>query len=185
MLRNAIVIVIVAITAGLYAFRDYSKPRALEPTLTAKFMPVPSPLNGGSSVPEPQQHGGMPPWNDNEKIYQNGRNSIRKSTMNGLDKAWSTFCQPEGRQRLAQSVSYYFEMRGNQEESYQKRWGDDGRNYIAREWSTSDDARIQRLVQEHYERGYLKIADFRPFIAKRIEPLLKDVRVPRNDPCAS
>ena len=183
MLRNAIVIV--AIAAGLYAFWDYSKPRALEPTLTAKFRPVPTPLDPGSSVPEPQQHGGVPPWNDNEKIFQTGRNNIRKSAMNGLDKAWSTFCGPEGRQRLAHSVNYYFEMRGNQEESYQKRWGDDGRKYIAKEWATSDDARIQRLVQEHYERGYLKLADLRPLIAKRVEPLLKDARAPRGDPCAS
>lgn len=183
MLRNAVIVV--AIALGLYAFWDYSKPRPLQPTITAKFMPVPSPLSGGSSVPEPQQHGGMPPWNDNEKIFQTGRNSARKQTLAGLDKAWSTFCLPEGRKQLGSAVSYYFEMRGNQEESYPKRWGDDGRKYIAKEWATSDDARIQRLVQEHYERGYLKLADLRPFIAKRIEPLVKDLRVTRSDPCAS
>lgn len=183
MLRNAVIVV--AIALGLYAFWDYSKPRPLQPTLTTKFSAVATPLNGGSSVPEPQQHGGVPPWNDNEKIFQNGRNSARKQTLAGLDKAWSTFCQPEGRKQLGSAVSYYFEMRGKQEESYPKRWGDEGRKFIAKEWSTSDDARIQRLVQEHYERGYLKLADLRPNIAKRIEPLVKDLRVPRSDPCAS
>lgn len=184
MLRN--VIIAVAIAAGLYAFWDYSKPRPLQATVNAKFSAVPTPLDGkGSSVPEPQHNGGGPPWNDNEQIFQKGRDRIRKSTLTGLDKAWSTFCQPDGRKQLGSAVSYYFEMRGNQEESYPKRWGDDGRKYIAKEWSTPDDARIQRLVQEHYERGYLKLADLRPFIAKRVEPLVKEVRAPRGDPCAS
>lgn len=176
MLRNAIVVI--AIAAGLYAFWDYSKPRALEPTLTTTFSQV---RPGG---PEPKYNEGQPPWNENEKIFQNGRNNIRKSTLTGLDKAWSTFCEAEGRKRLASAVSYYFEMRGNQEQNYAKRWGDDGRKYIAKEWSTSDDQRIQRLVQEHYERGYLNLADLRPTIVARMSPLLKDTRV-RGQPCSS
>ena len=67
---------------------------------------------------------------------------------------------------------------------YPTRWGDAGRDYIAKQWSTSDDQRIQRLVQEHYERGYLNLRDLKPYIVEQISPLLKDTRV-SGQPCAS
>jgi hypothetical protein len=182
MLRNAIVVV--AIALGLYAFWDYSKPRALEPTLSTKWTPAPSPLDPRSSIPEPKHNGGVPPWNENEKIFQNSRNLMRKSVMRSLEQPWGSFCEGDGRKRLDQAVTSYFERFSDEREKYAKRWGDDGRQYIAKEWSTPDDQRIQRLVQEHYERGYLNLADFRPTIAARMSPLLKDSRV-GGQPCRS
>jgi len=82
MLRNAIIAV--AIALGLYAFWDMSKVRPLEPTLSTKWSPVLRP----GEVPEPQHNGGLPPWNENEAIFQNARNHVRKSTLEGLDRAW-------------------------------------------------------------------------------------------------
>ncbi|MGB7256561.1 MAG: hypothetical protein WBD48_00615 [Pseudolabrys sp.] len=129
-------------------------------------------------------NGGVPPWNANEPIFQEGRDRARASALRGLDQAWSTFCNSEGRKKLVSAVSYYFEQRGNQENSYPARWGKEGRDYIVREWSTSDDRRIERLVQDLYRRGYLRLADLRPFIANRVMPLLKDTHV-IDAPCKS
>jgi hypothetical protein len=68
------------------------------------------------------------------------------------------------------AVSNYFEQRGNQQESYSKRWGKEGSDYITEQWSTPDDARIERLIEELYGRGYLRLGDFQPYIATRIAP---------------
>lgn len=129
-------------------------------------------------------NGGVPPWNANEPIFQHGRDLARASALRGLDQAWSTFCDTEGRKTLVGAVSYYFEQRGNQEKSYPERWGKEGRDYITHEWSTADDRRIERLVQDLYRRGYLRLADLRPFIASRVTPLLKDTHV-IDTPCKS
>jgi hypothetical protein len=87
-----------------------------------------------------------------------------------LDQAWSTFCDQTGREKFVNAVSNYFEQRGNQQESYSKRWGKEGSDYITEQWSTPDDARIERLIEELYGRGYLRLGDFQPYIATRIAP---------------
>ena len=133
-------------------------------------------------VPDPQYNGGAPPWNENEKIFKRGRDLTRKSTMESLDQAWSTFCTPEGQAKLATTINYYFEKRANEEASYTKRWGNEGRDYIKKEWSTADDNRIERLMTETYERGYLDLASIWPDTRKHIAPLLKDSRV-TGQPC--
>ena len=132
--------------------------------------------------PEELPNGGVPPWNAGEESFQNGRNQIRKSTMRGLDQAWSTFCDAKGRQQLVDAVAYYFGQRSQQEKSYPAKWGKEGRDYIDKQWATADDQRIERLVQELYWRGYLNPHDLRPSIAERIAPLLKDTRV-MAEPC--
>jgi hypothetical protein len=45
-----------------------------------------------------------------------------------------------------------------------------GSDYITEQWSTPDDARIERLIEELYGRGYLRLGDFQPYIATRIAP---------------
>lgn len=132
---------------------------------------------------EPLPNGGVPPWNAHEDIAQRNRDSLRKSTQRSLDQAWSTFCDAKGRQNLIGAVSGYFSQRGLQEKSYPERWGKDGAEYIAQQWSTADDQRIERLVRELYWRGYLVPAELKPAIAARIAPLLQDTRV-IDAPCA-
>jgi hypothetical protein len=136
-----------------------------------------STLDSGEAVGD-----GVPPHNANENIFKKNRENVRNSTMKGLDKAWSTFCTADGRRKLANTLAHYFERRGNEEDSYAKRWGKDGKAYIEKEWSTPDDNRIERLVSETYERGYLDLASVKPFLAARMAPLLKGVRV-RGEPC--
>lgn len=137
-----------------------------------------------TAQPSPRPNDGVPPWNANETAFQNVREGARKSALRGLDRAWSTYCTPAGRKILVDALSYYFEHRRQQEVSYPKRWGEEGRVYIEREWSTPDDRRIERLVAETYERGYLDLASLKPHLAKWIEPLLKDTRV-QAQPCKS
>jgi hypothetical protein len=154
---------------GILLAWDFTKPRH-------KQVRVPE-------VATPQgPNGGFPPWNANETGFRYVRDSVRKSTLSSLDQPWSTFCQPEGRKRLASSLKEYFWQRGGQENSYPARWGGVGRAYIAREWSTADDQRIERLVEELYWRGYLDLRSLDRLTAEMIIPLVKNTRV-MTQPC--
>ncbi len=44
-------------------------------------------------------------------------------------------------------------------ELHPKYFGELGAAYIAKQWSSTDDQRIDRLTQDAYARGYLKPAD--------------------------
>lgn len=155
---------------GILVIWDFTKPRI------PRDLPEPPPYR------EERPNGGVPPWNANEPIFQNGRDLTRKSTLRGLDQAWSTFCDQKGREKFVNAVTNYFEQRGNQQESYSKRWGKEGRDYTTEQWSTPDDARIERLVEELYGHGYLRLDDFRPYIADRITPHVKETPV-TGQPC--
>jgi hypothetical protein len=168
-LRNYVLPALLMI--GILVAWDFTKPRF--PAHFAELTPEQT---------SDQPNGGVPPWNANEKILQNSRDLNRKSTLRGLDQAWSTFCTREGRKNLGDTLTAYFGRRQQEESSYQKRWGDAGRDYIAKQWTTADDLRIERLVQETYERGYLDLHDLKPYIADRMSPLLKDTRVTAQ-PC--
>ncbi|HZL32262.1 MAG TPA: hypothetical protein VFC54_14550 [Pseudolabrys sp.] len=156
----------------------------LEPSdLMPTFHAVPSKLARGSKdMPQEAMGDGVPPNNANENIFQKSRDSTRTSTMKSLEKAWSTFCTDTGRRQLAQALNHYFEQSGNQIESYSKRWGKEGHDYIAAQWSTTDDHRIERLVSETYERGYLDLSSVSRTTAGRMAPLLQGVRV-QGQPC--
>lgn len=155
---------------GILVAWDLTKPRM------PKQWPEPTPHV------EERPNGGVPPWNANESIFQHGRDLTRESALRGLEQAWSTFCNPKGREKLVNAVTHYFEQRRQQEKSYPARWGKEGQDYIARQWGTAHDARIERLVEELYGRGYIKLADLRPHIAEGIAPLIRNTRVV-GDPC--
>jgi hypothetical protein len=167
-LRSYVIPALVLI--GILVAWDFTKPRM-------KYAPDPAPYV------EERPNGGVPPWNAHESLFQNGRDLARKAALRGLDQAWSTFCDLQGREKNVRAITYYFEQRRNQEESYPKRWGQVGRDYITQQWSTPDDARIERLVGELYERGYLRLGDFRPSIAERIAPLVTNTPVTER-PCS-
>src|SRR6267154_2736163 len=113
-------------------------------------------------------YGPPPPRNANEPIFQDGRRIVRESTLKSLDRPWSGFCQPEGRRALISSVNYYYEQRGLQEESYPRRWGDTGKNYITREWGTTEDRRIEQQIKDMYYRGYLDPKSLNANVARRV-----------------
>jgi hypothetical protein len=150
---------------------DFTKPRnpgQVDAPLTAR--------------PTDRPNGGVPPWNANEILFHNSRDEARRSALRGLDRAWSVFCTPAGRKKLAETLTSYFRQRRQEEVSYPKRWDDQGRDYINQEWSTSDDRRIERLVTEFYERGYLDLGSLRPYVVEYLAPLLEDTHV-QEQPC--
>jgi hypothetical protein len=155
------------------------KPYASLPT----FHSVQTQLSRGSRGASNEAVGdGVPPNNANENIFKRNRDNTRRSTMKGLEQAWSTYCTPSGRKKLARALSNYFEGRGNEIDSYSRRWGKDGRDYITAEWSTTDDHRIERLVAETYERGYLDLSSVRRSTVERMMPVLKGIQV-QDQPC--
>ena len=56
-------------------------------------------------------------------------------------------------------------------------YGKAGADYIATQWSKSDDQRIERLTQEAYAKGYLKPSDFTGVAAKMVATVIKNERV--------
>jgi hypothetical protein len=99
------------------------------------------------------------PLDSNETFMVSARSSQRKDAMAALDLPWRSRCGEDRRQFISGINEYYFH-RQNQTERYPEIHGKLGANYIAGQWSTGDDQRIDRLTQEAYARGYLKQADF-------------------------
>jgi hypothetical protein len=129
------------------------------------------------SEPKWQTTDPPPPNNKNEEIAKRGRDYARESTLRALNQSTFDLCQRDGVKQVSSAVTHYFGQRLDQERSYEELWGNVGRSYIRREWSTSDDSRIERLIQENYERGYLNLATLRPKIAKRVSEVVAGSRV--------
>jgi hypothetical protein len=167
MKSTGIPLVIIVTLLGAW---EYSKPRypKIDESSVLKSVPADPP----------------PPRNANEGLFQDVRRTQRASALQTLERPWASHCLDSGRKRLASSLGEYFWNRSAQEKSYPARWGDVGRDYITREWSTTDDKRIERLTQELYERGYLDLRDLRPYTADYIAGLLKGIRVTAR-PCTS
>jgi hypothetical protein len=115
-------------------------------------------------------------FGDNEKYAVESRLSQRKSAMAALDLAWSSRCG-EGRKRFISGINEYYYHRQNQTERYPEIHGKPGADYIAAQWSTADDQRIDRLTQEAYARGYLKPSDFDGVARKMVASVVKSERV--------
>ena len=158
------------IIVALLGAWEYSKPRY--------------PRIDESSVLKPVTADPAPPRNANEGLFKDGRRMQRASALKTLEQPWGRHCLESGRERLASSLGEYFWHRNGQEKSYPARWGDVGRDYIKREWSTTDDKRIERLTQELYERGYLDLGALKPYTAEYIAGLVKGLRVTAQ-PCKS
>ena len=74
-------------------------------------------------------------------------------------------------------LGHYYYHRQNQTERYPETYGQLGADYIAKQWSTTDDQRIDRLTQDAYARGYLKPADFEAVAGKMVATVVKNERV--------
>jgi hypothetical protein len=107
----------------------------------------------------------------------------RQSTLKTLDANWASFCGPQGRTLLVSSLDHYFYFRDGAETSYPLRWGETGKTYIAREFSTTEDRRIEQQIRELYARGYLDPKALGSTANKRVTALVQGLRVERK-PCA-
>lgn len=135
--------------------------------------------------PQPQQaedYGPPPPRNANEELHRDSRMRRRDSTLKTLDSNWSIFCTAEGRKRLKNSLNEYYYFREGSEMSYPARWGEVGKTYITREFSTPEDTRIVQRIRELYMRGYLEPTMFDKTANKRAAALVQGMKAERN-PC--
>jgi hypothetical protein len=100
----------------------------------------------------------------------------RKGAMAALDLPWSSRCG-DGREQFIRGINFYYYHRQNQYELYPEIHGKLGADYIATQWSTGDDKRIERLTQEAYASGYLKPSDFDGAAGKLMATIVKNERV--------
>ena len=116
-------------------------------------------------------------FGSSEDIAVQSRIVLRQSTFRTLEQPWGGRCAGEGRKAFIAGLGHYYYVRQNSMELHPKYFGELGAAYIAKQWSTTDDQRIDRLTQEAYAKGYLKPADFDGPANKMVATVVKDERV--------
>ena len=166
------------------AFRNYALPFLLIVALLAGWEYA-KPSRPAAAPKPAADHGPPPPRNADEEMIKLHRVYLKRSTLQYIDKDWASFCQPEGRRMMVSTLREYFYYRDGSETSYPLRWGDVGKQYIMREWSTTDDKRIEQLIKDLYYRGYLDLKAFDNPSQKRMTALVKGLAVNNSKPCAA
>ena len=115
-------------------------------------------------------------FNQHEKYIADARESQRKSALAALDRPWSERCGDTRKQFIA-SLNAYYNVRQNENERYPEIYGPPGSDYIARQWVTPDDQRIERLTQEAYATGYLNPSDFDGMAGRMLATLVRAERI--------
>lgn len=113
----------------------------------------------------------------NEDIHVQSRVGLRQQAFKALELPWGQRCEGDGRKKFVAGLSAYYYHRQNQTERYPENFGKAGADYIATQWSTGEDKRIDRLTQDAYARGYLRLADFDGFARKLLDAVVRDERV--------
>jgi hypothetical protein len=121
--------------------------------------------------------GDVSAFGTNEDIAVQSRAGQRKNAFRALEGPWGSRCAGEDRKRFIGSLNEYYYHRQNQTERYPENFGKAGADYIAKQWSTTDDQRIDRLTQDAYAKGYLKPSDFDAVAGKVIATVVKDERI--------
>ena len=134
------------------------------------FMPTTAPPQ--ASQPDPTIAFGS-----NEDIHVQSRVGTRAEAFKTLELPWGSRCSGDGRRRFIGGLSAYYYQRQNQIERYPENFGKAGADYIARQWSTTEDQRIDRLTQDAYARGYLNPADLEGLARQAVENVVKDERI--------
>ena len=109
---------------------------------------------------------------------------MRRETALAFERPYGSRCAGEGRKQFVAHIDYYYYRRQNDMERYGENFGKPGANYIARQWSTGEDKRIERLTQEAYAQGYLGLSDFGGVGRKLAEAVVSGERVIAHS-CAS
>jgi hypothetical protein len=112
-----------------------------------------------------------------EANHINAREVHRSVALRGLDQPWGGRCAGASRKDFIDALSHYYEHRQNSTDNYSQSYGRLGANYIAQQWTSTDDRRIDRLTQEAYVKGFLKPDEFNKTARKMIATVVKDERV--------
>ena len=116
-------------------------------------------------------------YGSDEEIAVQSRSGQRKNAFRALERPWGSRCAGEDRKRFIGGLNEYYYHRQNQTERYPENFGKAGADYIAKQWSTTDDQRIDRLTQDAYAKGYLKPSDFDAVAGKVIAKVVKDEHI--------
>ncbi|QQN66787.1 hypothetical protein JIR23_14430 [Bradyrhizobium diazoefficiens] len=125
-----------------------------------------------------------PGYGSNEAIFVEGRASQRRDAAQAFERPYGSRCAGEGRKQFLRNIDAYYYRRQNDMERYPETFGKAGADYIAGQWSTGEDKRIERLTQEAYAQGYLTSSDFGGVARKLIETAVRGERVTAHS-CAS
>jgi hypothetical protein len=128
-------------------------------------------------VPQKMPAGDGKPYGTNEAIHVETRQGQRQDAFRALERPTGSLCTEAGRKAFVSGLGEYYYHRQNQTERYPEIHGQPGADYIARQWSSTDDKRIDRLTQEAYSKGYLKPGEFEPVARKMIAAVVKGERV--------
>jgi hypothetical protein len=137
-----------------------------------------------SAPPQAPQNDPNVAFGSNEDIHVQSRIGTREDGMKALELPWGSRCSGDGRKKFISGLNHYYYQRQNQTERFPENFGKAGADYIAKQWSTTDDRRIDRLTQDAYAKGYLKPADLETLARKAVENVVKDKRV-TGKACAS
>jgi hypothetical protein len=137
-----------------------------------------------ASPPPALTQGDGPGFGSNEQYAVEARASPRQDAFKALERPWGSRCAGEDRKQFISGLNEYYFHRQNQTERYPENFGKAGADYIAKQWSTTEDQRIDRLTQDAYAKGYLKPADFDGVAGKMVAMVVKNERV-TGKACAS
>jgi len=118
-----------------------------------------------------------PGYGTTERYSVDGRMRTRASAIATLERPYGARCTGEGRKQFISGLDGYYYQRQNQMERYPETFGKAGADYIATQWSTGEDRRIERLTQEAYAQGYFTLADLNNVARKLVETLVRNERV--------
>jgi hypothetical protein len=116
-------------------------------------------------------------YGSTEKYAVEARVSQRETALRALELPTGSRCAADGRKAFVSGLSEYYYHRQNQMERYPETFGKLGADYIAQQWASTDDKRIDRLTQEAYSKGYLKPDEFQAVARKMIQTVVKGERV--------
>jgi hypothetical protein len=112
-----------------------------------------------------------------EPSAQEVRVSQRQSALKSLEMPWSTLCTKEGRHSFISGLQGYYSRRESEAQVYPANWGPKGAEYIAQQWKTADDLRIEQLTRQIYSEGYLNSDEVMPAARKMLISVIKGERV--------
>jgi hypothetical protein len=108
------------------------------------------------------------------------RKRARAAVFDAFSLPWSSFCAPEGRDRLKDALNYYFFHRLNQQRLYHVDGGDVSAEGEAK-WATLADLRVEQLTLEAFRRGNFKLTDLEQIAARGVAMVVRHERPGERD----
>jgi hypothetical protein len=152
--------------------------------ITATFFMAPPDDGARAPVVNWATERGLDPWMSTENYSAPGRDHIRKGVLETLEKPWSGFCTPDGHKDLINTINNYYYQRDAEVWSKVNTYGERARAFAVKVWSTTDDNRIERLIDENLGRGYFSLDELRPYALKPVSARINGAPA-RAKPCAS